>query len=258
MPADPPAPPSPSSPSPPHLFHRGEDGLLKREQFSPERLEALQADLARHGAGWKLLSHDEREETRRRTLEGHPQGEDLWIFGYGSLMWNPALHVSESRPAEVKGFERSFCLSMILGRGSPESPGLMLGLVEGDRCAGVVHRIDKDHVESETSILWMREMLSGVYVPTWVDASTPEGSVRAVTFTIDKTHPRFAEETLEEQANLIATAVGRAGSNRDYLYRCKRELERLGIADPYVDDLFDRVTAITGEPGDPLPFGGKM
>ncbi|BCW90078.1 Glutathione-specific gamma-glutamylcyclotransferase [Alphaproteobacteria bacterium SO-S41] len=233
-------------------FQRGEDGLLKREEFTAERVAYLTEQVHKSGL-WKFISNEDREASRRATLARHPAGTDLWIFGYGSLMWNPALKVTESRTARITGYARNFCLTLILGRAMPDKPGLMLAIEPGEGLTGIVHRIDSDHVESETEILWMREMLSGAYIPVWVDCETDDGPVAAVTFVIDKTHQRYAGEVpLAEQARRIATAEGQAGNNRDYLYRCRGELQRMGVDDPYVEALFSAVTKLTGETGDPL------
>ncbi len=233
-------------------FRRDENGLLRREDFTPERIAWLTEQVHKSGL-WTFISEEEREATRRAILARHTPGEDLWVFGYGSLMWNPALRVTESRTAHVKGWTRNFCLQLIIGRAMPDKPGLMLAIEEGEALTGIAHRIDADHVESETHILWMREMLSGAYIPVWVEAETQDGVLPAVTFVMNKAHQRYAGPmALEAQARLIATAEGQTGSNRDYLYRCRGELRRMGVDDPYVEALFSAVTALTGEPGDPL------
>lgn len=237
-------------------FQRDADGMLRREAFTPERVAYLTEQVTKSGL-WKFISAEDREVSRQTTLAEHPVAEDLWVFGYGSLMWNPALTVTESRPALVKGWTRSFCLQLIIGRAMPDKPGLMLAIEPGDQLAGIVHRIDRETIESETSILWMREMLSGAYIPSWVDCVTPDGPLRAVTFVINKAHERYAGALpVAEQARRIAHAEGQAGNNRDYLYRCHAELQRMGVADPYVEALFSAVTAITGESGEPHA-GGK-
>ena len=237
-------------------FMRGEDGLLKREDFTPERIAYLTEQVAKSGV-WKFGSAEDREASRRETLARHPAGQDLWIFGYGSLMWNPALNVTESRTAHVQGWSRSFCLKLIVGRAMPDKPGLMLAIEPGGALTGTVHRIDAAAIESETAILWMREMLSGAYVPTWLTCETEDGSVDAVTFVINKAHERYAGPLdLAAQAALIAKAEGQAGNNRDYLYRCRQQLQRMAVHDPYVEDLFKAVTALTGESGDPITPGG--
>ncbi|MFT3809311.1 MAG: gamma-glutamylcyclotransferase [Micropepsaceae bacterium] len=232
-------------------FQRDANGLLRREDFTPERIAYLTEQVTRSGL-WTFISAEDREASRQAILAAHPPGEDLWIFGYGSLMWNPALNITESRAATVRGWTRSFCLQLIIGRAMPDKPGLMLAIEPGEGMTGVVHRIDREAVESETSILWMREMLSGAYTPEWLDCETADGPVRAVTFVINKAHDRYAGALpLDEQARRIAMAEGQAGNNRDYLYRCHAELKRMGVADPYVEALFSAVTEITGETGEP-------
>lgn len=237
-------------------FRRGPDGLLRREDFTPERIAYLTEQVSRSGL-WTFISAEDREASRQETLARHRAGEDLWVFGYGSLMWNPAIKVTESRIAHVEGWTRSFCLQLIIGRAMPDKPGLMLAIEPGAALTGIAHRIDAAEIESETSILWMREMLSGAYVPLWIEAMTEDGPLDAITFIINKSHARYAGAMeLAEQARRIATAEGQAGNNRDYLYRCRQELRRMGVEDSYVETLFSAVTAMTGEAGEPAPPGG--
>lgn len=232
-------PPSPSG------VRRPADGLLRREDFTPERIEWYRRELMQRGAQ-VFLSPEEREQSRKEALAKHRAIDDLWVFGYGSLMWNPAIHVAESRVGRADRLVRRFSLSLSAGRGTTERPGLMLAVDEGDgHCWGVVHRIDAAHVESETSILWMREMLSGAYTPHWVDVACGDNCVRAITFVINRAHPRF-EGNLDKAviAQRIAFAEGFLGTNRDYLYRTMAELTRLGLDDPYIFDIFQLVKAI--------------
>ena len=144
------------------------DMLQLHGSETPERVAAY-SQLASQFGDAKFLTEEEREASRAQIMAEHVQGTELWVFGYGSLMWNPAIHVDQSLPAHVEGFQRSFCMRLMFGRGMPDNPGLMLCLVPGGTCAGIAHRIAPEHVESESKILWMREMLSGAYVPTWID-----------------------------------------------------------------------------------------
>ena len=238
-------------------FQRDAEGMLKREHFTADRVAYLTEQVSKTGL-WTFISAEEREASRRAILSSHMPGTDLWIFGYGSLMWNPALNVTESRKAQVKGWTRSFCLQLIIGRAMPDAPGLMLAIEPGAALTGVAHRIDSDAVEAETEVLWMREMMSGAYTPVWVTAETDNGPVAAVTFAINKAHNRYSGELdIAEQARRIAKAEGQAGNNRDYLYRCRKELAAMSVADGYVEALFAAVCALTGEPGEPLPFKGS-
>ncbi|MBL9095975.1 MAG: gamma-glutamylcyclotransferase, partial [Alphaproteobacteria bacterium] len=191
---------------------------------------------------------DAREKSRAETMAHHVPGQDLWVFGYGSLMWNPAIHVDESLPAQVEGFQRSCCMRLRFGRGMPDNPGLMLCLVPGGACAGIAHRIAPEHVESESKILWMREMLSGAYVPTWIDIDLGARRVRGVTFVMNTAHPRYLPGlSHDEKAARIAKAEGHLGTNRDYLYRTVAALDGAGIKDHYLDDLHTRVRALVDQ-----------
>ncbi len=221
----------------------GTDGQLAREDFTPERVRAYQAVAAQFGDG-QIMSEEAREASRRDILRNHVEGEDLWIFGYGSLMWNPAIHVAESRPARVNGFSRRFAMRLVFGRAMPDTPGLMMCLVPGGHCNGIAHRIAADCVESESRILWMREMLSGAYTPSWVELDFGQGAARGIAFVINQAHPRYLPGLdPAEKASRIATAAGPLGTNRDYLFRTAEALAAHGLKDPYVDDMMVRVRA---------------
>jgi cation transport protein ChaC len=231
----------------PPLKASGPDGQLARHDFTPERIAAYRQLAAQFGDG-KFLSEEEREASRAKIMASYVPGSDLWVFGYGSLMWNPAIHVDESLPAHVEGFQRSFCMRLLFGRAMPDNPGLMLCLVPGERCAGIAHRIAPEHVETESRILWMREMLSGAYIPTWVDIDLGARRVRGVTFVMNTTHPRYQPDLPREvQAERIAKAEGLLGTSRDYLFRTVAALEGAGLKDHYLDDIHARVRALTDQ-----------
>ena len=228
----------------PPLRASGPEGQLARQDFTPERIAAY-SQLAKQFGDAQFLSEEERERSRAEIMAQHVPGTDLWVFGYGSLMWNPAITVAESLPARIDGFSRSFCMRLMFGRGMPDNPGLMLCLVPGGSCAGIAHRIAPEHVESESKILWMREMLSGAYVPTWVDLDLGARHVRGVTFVMNTAHPRYLPGlSLEEKAERIAKAEGHLGTNRDYLFRTVAALTGTGASDSYLDDIHARVRAL--------------
>ena len=215
--------------------------MLARKDFTPERIKYF-SEIAEKFGEAKFLSEEDREASRQAILASHVPGDDLWVFGYGSLMWNPAIHVSETLPARIDGYSRSFCMRLMFGRGMPDNPGLMLCLVAGGSCAGIAHRIAPEHVESESRILWMREMLSGAYVPMWVDLDLGGRLVRGVTFVINTDHPRYLPDLpVEEKARRIAKAEGHLGTNRDYLFRTVAALTSAGVQDPYLDEIHRRV-----------------
>jgi len=212
-------------------FERPPDGMLRREDFTEERLEQIAALSARL-TGSRLLSKAEREASLATCRQAIPPGRDAWIFGYGSLMWNPAIKLVESQPALLRGYHRWFCLDLLLGRATPDRPGLMLGLDRGGSCLGIAHRIAAADLESELTILWRREMMSGSYRPRWVKVQGKAGPIRALTFVVDRKHPRYAGKLpTAEVVRRIAEAEGLIGSNRQYLYKTVEHLDQLGIAD---------------------------
>jgi cation transport protein ChaC len=222
---------------------------LQREDFTAERLQLLAQATLRNGEQ-AFISDVERAESLQAIRDAIPPGEDAWVFGYGSLMWNPAIKVAESRPARIKGYHAYFCLSLKMGRGSPEKPGLMLGLDEGSgECLGVAHRIAASEIDGELAILWFREMFSGAYTPRWVDAEIEgAGTRRAIAFVINKAHPRY-EGLLDEAiiAERIAASEGFLGTNRDYLYRTIERLSEMGMADGPLHRIASRVREIAKE-----------
>ena len=222
---------------------------LRRDDFTPERVRRI-ADAAIARGSLPLMSEEARRASLKTIRDSVPEGTDAWVFGYGSLMWNPAINVAESKKAHVRGYHRMFCLTLQVGRGTTDEPGLMLGIDRGGSVTGVAHRIAAGDVESELSILWMREMLTGVYEPRWVNADVEgRGRTRALTFVINRYHPRY-EGALDEAAaaRRIALAKGPLGTNRDYLYRTVRHLAELGIEDGPMASLEACVRALADEP----------
>jgi cation transport protein ChaC len=165
-------------------------------------------------------------------LAAHDPAADLYVFGYGSLIWNPAFHYVEKVAATLHGWHRRFCLKMLMGRGSIELPGLMLALDHGGACKGVAFKIASAAVREELGILWQREMYGGAYHARWVPLRTAAGPVRAVTFVINRAHPRYLPElSIEQTAALIATGSGDLGSCREYLENTLAHLKELGLRD---------------------------
>jgi cation transport protein ChaC len=165
-------------------------------------------------------------------LTHHDAAQDLWVFGYGSLIWNPAFHYVEKRPALLRGWHRRFCLKLFMGRGSPQSPGVMLGLDEGGACHGVAFRVAAAQVREELSLLWQREMYGGAYHARLLPLETDDGPISAVTFVINHDHPRYIKElSLEQTVALISTGCGDLGTCREYLENTVTHLRELGLND---------------------------
>jgi cation transport protein ChaC len=228
--------------------------MLTREDFTPQRARLIADIMAKRG-GVPFMSEEARKASLRAIRASVAEGQDVWVFGYGSLMWNPAIHVADSRKAHVRGYHRTFCLTLNAGRGSPDNPGLMLGIDRGGSCSGVAHKIDAGAVDSELSILWYREMLSGAYEPRWINADIEgSGRTRALTFAINRSHPRYEGVVDEaEAARRIARAQGPFGTNRDYLFRTVKHLAEIGVADAPMLRLEALVRATLGEQS--LPTG---
>lgn len=171
-------------------------------------------------------------------------GEGVWVFGYGSLLWNPCVAIAERRGARLYGFHRDFRIKLAHGRGSPEAPGLMLGLVPGGSCRGVALRVRADDLEYELLMIWRREMLTGVYVPRWVELHIPGERLRAITFVANPRHPSYCPRLDEACAvELLATGTGMLGSAADYLNNTVACLDAQGIHDRRLRVLRDRVAA---------------
>jgi glutathione-specific gamma-glutamylcyclotransferase len=226
--------------------------LIKRDDLNPERIEQLVADARKAGYDF-FLTQEEREASLKQALDRYAPGEEAWVFAYGSLMWNPALEYVEASPCHVEGWRRSFCFWVPLGRGTPELPGLMLALEEGEGCEGIAYRIAPDHVRSELAILWNREMLSGIYQARWVPTKLRDGRiVTAVTFVVDTSHCQYCGDLpIERAAHHIAFAEGRRGACRDYLANTAAHARALEIHDPYIERLVDLVAGLRGEEVEP-------
>ena len=165
-------------------------------------------------------------------LADHPPGEDVWLFGYGSLMWNPAMHYAEKRGGRVLGWHRKYCLWLEAGRGSPENPGLMLGLDRGGAAAGALFRVPADQARAELLLPFRRELFTHSYDPRWVSVATPDGVIRAVTFVVNRAAVRYVRRLdLELVAHHVATASGALGSCMEYLHHTLESLESLGLDD---------------------------
>jgi cation transport protein ChaC len=193
-------------------------------------------------ANWRL-SDQEIEDSRRAVLGGLGAGHDLWIYGYGSLMWDPGFHFAEVRLADLQGYQRRFSYKTTLGRGCPEQPGLMLSLERSDGCCrGLAFRVTADVVDAESTIVWRREMIRGGYRPALLPVSTPQGEITALAFTPNLAHPDYVGELpLKETAAIIARGAGVLGTNRQYLENLVAQIEHLDIEDTYMTQLVEQV-----------------
>jgi glutathione-specific gamma-glutamylcyclotransferase len=214
--------------------------MLTRDNIRSGAVRKIAAD---HGL-MRILSDEELASSLGGLLDGADLSTGVWVFGYGSLIWNPAFHFTDRVVGTVYGFHRRFCLWTHLGRGCPERPGLVLGLERGGSCRGVAYHIAPDAAMEELDIVWRREMISDAYVPRWVAVRTPMATVRAITFTINQGHERYARDLSDEEAAAaIAGASGFLGACADYLINTVDHLAGLGIHDRPLERLRARVLA---------------
>lgn len=228
-----------------HPKLRGKIKPAAQSFFRDLDLDVVDAQVAEAGfpSDWRTPS-DEREANRRAWLEGR-WDHDLWIFGYGSLMWDPSIEFEEVRQAKCTGYQRSFCLWDEAGRGTVDDPGLMLAIDQGGRCDGLVFRINAQKLEHETFVLFRREMIAPAYCPTWLKLDSEEGPIEALGFVANRAHENIRPDIpLPDQAKMIACAEGFLGTNFDYLSDTFGHLKMLDIDDPYVTDLYDSVLAL--------------
>lgn len=204
-------------------------GITRERLADGSMLAALRANAPK---GTVIRSDAELAASLEQTLSECTAGEDVYVFGYGSLIWNPAFHFSERSRAFVHGWSRRFCIWMNFARGTPEQPGLMLALDRGGACIGVAFRIPFEQVREELGLLWRREMLTGVYDARWVTASMQDKTVRALTFVANRKHARYASGlNARQMADFISTAQGNLGTCLAYFDATVAALDELRIKD---------------------------
>ncbi len=174
----------------------------------------------------------------------------MWVFGYGSLVWNPGFEVQERVIASLSGYHRSFCMRSIHHRGTDENPGLVLALDEAKDivCRGVGLSVATEKQDEVLAYLRERELISSAYLEKFLDIELSDGRrVEAVTYVVDPHHVQYCGGlALEEQARIIAQAVGGRGPNTEYLFNTTAHLNELGIMDEDLEWLVDRVRNLNG------------
>jgi len=175
-------------------------------------------------------------------------GEDLWVFAYGSLMWRPGFDFLERRTARLVGAHRSLCVYSFVHRGTPEKPGLVLGLDRGGNCRGIAYRVAAAKRAATIDYLRGREQVTMVYRevfrPVWLD-DDPQNTVRALCYMVDRGHEQYAGRlTLEQKVHLVRQGHGRSGNNRDYVLAAVKEIEAQGYRDRDLHLLADRLKGV--------------
>ena len=184
----------------------------------------------------------------------HASG-DLWVFAYGSLMWRPGFDFVERVPARVIGAHRSLCVLSYRHRGTPERPGLVLGLDRGGTCRGIAYRVAESRRAATIAYLREREQVTKVYRESmravWLTGE-PERQVQALCYMVDRAHPQYAGRmSLDEQLHHVRQGHGHSGANRDYVISTVQELEALGFRDPGLHLLAARLKGARDAPPEP-------
>lgn len=186
--------------------------------------------------------HDQSlcEPTREALMSQWPCSQDLWIFGYASLIWRPEFEVIESHITKVQGWHRALKMWSRVNRGSPECPGLVFALLSGGSCHGMVFRTPANKVQETVEKLWFREMPNSVYIPRWLQCQTPQGPVMALAFTLPRNSPSFTGDLSPLQyKHIFENAQGRYGSTLDYALETHHCLKQHGIEDKALSALLE-------------------
>lgn len=219
------------------MSHRRRPSPASQQLLCRDYLERdeLRRGLDRTAVADYLLSDAELEASLQAALASPLRADDdVWLFAYGSLIWNPALRFAERRVAPAHGWHRSFCMWSRVNRGTPERPGLVLALDRGGRCNGVIYRIPAALAEEELRLLWRREMLLGSYIPRWVHVADGSG-LRALAFVVNREKPSYAGRLPEaEVARILTNAEGKLGTGLDYLHGTLEGLRTHDIRDPHL------------------------
>ncbi len=191
-----------------------------------------------------LWSLERIERSLADTLNSQPAAtQDVWIFGYGSLMWNPMVEFEAKQTALLPDWHRAFCLRMVVGRGSPELPGRMLAVEPRGATQGVALKLPRATMNRELQLLWVREMVLGSYRPIWAPIMLGNGTkAQAIVFVANEDNKQYeADSSVETVAPLIDAAQGEFGSNVDYVRNLHASLDEFGLHDPYIDALIERI-----------------
>jgi glutathione-specific gamma-glutamylcyclotransferase len=202
----------------------------------------LQKMILESGVDLRVLSETELQTSIDITLKKKKLDGDVWVFAYGSLIWNPIFRFVDRRVATLYGKHRRFCLWAPLGRGTPDNPGLVLGLDRGGSCRGIAYKLDRQDLIAELLLVWRREMVVGSYHPRWVTVNDGVQKFKAIAFVVNRDHCCYAKQLpLETTINSIATARGHIGSSAEYLLHTVDGLIDAGIKDRQLMLLRDRV-----------------
>ena len=196
---------------------------------------------------FSLLNDEQRQASLEHLLQQcqWQSHQDVWVYGYGSLIWRPEFDFVEKRFATLRGHHRSLCLWSRVNRGTPEKPGLVFGLDLGGSCRGVAYRLPAKTIPETFQKLWAREMSTGAYVPKWLRCSTPMGDILTLCFVVNRQAVSYVPKLeIDQTLEIIVNAQGRYGPCVEYVLQTHHALEAVGIRDK-------RLAAIATAIGDP-------
>jgi cation transport protein ChaC len=225
--------------------HDGNHGMLNRNAISSgaylESFESLPKEM--------LWTQAQIDASLAHTMQKRPDSGDVWVFAYGSLMWNPISDFDSRRVATLHGWHRSFCIRLIAGRGTPQQPGRMLSLEQGGSTQGVALRLCRETLDEELRILWIREMVTGAYRPTWAPVTLEDGTgLSAIAFVADHGNWQYEDDARAPLiAPSMAVATGLFGTNAEYVFKLQSALADSGLTDPYIDELAAELMRIAGQ-----------
>jgi cation transport protein ChaC len=173
-----------------------------------------------------------------------PKG-DLWVFGYGSLMWSPCFDYTQKALGRAHGYHRALCILSTRYRGTQRKPGLVVGLCRGGSCWGMAYRIHAPRLQRALARLWYREMPRRVYQPRLIPVRIKRRTVRALAFVADPTHPSFMRELdLHGRARLVAQGIGIRGPCVDYIRNTLDHMHDIGVRDPHLERVLHAALAL--------------
>jgi cation transport protein ChaC len=180
-----------------------------------------------------------------------PKG-DLWVFGYGSLMWSPCFGYKHKALGRAHGYHRALCILSTRYRGTERKPGLVMGLCHGGSCWGMAYRIDPQHLRQALARLWHREMTRRVYAPRLIPVRLSSGRrIKALAFLADPAHPSYVRELdLHGRARLVAQGIGARGPCIDYIRKTLDHMHEVGVRDPHLERILHAALALRENGGD--------
>jgi cation transport protein ChaC len=185
-----------------------------------------------------LKPHRDPDALLDKAIQEWGGHDDLWVFGYGSLIWKPDFDYAERRPALVHGWHRALKMWSRINRGTPERPGLVFGMLSGGSCRGMVFRIPRQQGRDTLTRLWHREMKLAVYDARWLPCHTAQGPVTALAFTLSRKSPSHTGALSEDEYRAIfEQAQGIYGTTHDYVHRTFEELKLHDIHDRAIERL---------------------